>query len=127
MNYFSWALDTKAPIHKKSKIYTLSSSEHDFWTKMVDKTSGYIRNQLKSEDAEAQKVLAEENAEQLTELRDKLFFAYCFINVLWAVISIAVKQANFKVELPEDWVPPSCGGGNRTQRKLQLNFSISSV
>ena len=57
LSYFSWALDTKAPIHEKSKIYTLSSSEHDFWTKMVDKTNGYIRNQLKAEDAEQQKQL----------------------------------------------------------------------
>lgn len=60
---------------------------------------------------------AEENAQQLTELRDKLFFAYCFINVLWAVISIAVKQANFAVPLPDSWVPSSCGGnlgGNET-------------
>ena len=57
LNYFSWTLDTKAPIHEKSRVYTLSSSEHDFWTKMVDKTSGYIRNQLKAEDAEQQKIL----------------------------------------------------------------------
>ena len=57
LNYFSWTLDTKAPIHEKSKIFTLSSSEHDFWTKMVDKTSGYIRNQLKAEDADRQKAL----------------------------------------------------------------------
>ena len=50
-------------------------------------------------------------------MRDKLFFAYCFINVLWAVISIAVKQANFAVPLPDSWVPSSCGGdlgGNET-------------
>ena len=47
----------------------------------------------------------------MTELRDKLFFAYCFINILWAVISIAVKQANFQVALPDSWVPSSCGSG----------------
>ena len=49
----SWALDRKAPIHAKSKIYTLSNAEHDFWLKMVDKTTGHIRNQLRSEDAES--------------------------------------------------------------------------
>ena len=49
----SWALDRKAPIHAKAKIYTLSNAEHDFWTKMVDKTTGHIRNQLRSEDAES--------------------------------------------------------------------------
>ena len=62
LNYFSWALDTKAPIHEKSRVYTLSSSEHDFWTKMVDKTTGYIRNQLKAEDAEQQKILGKFNS-----------------------------------------------------------------
>ena len=42
---------------------------------MVDKTTGHIRNQLRSEDAAQQARIAEENAEQLTELRILFLFS----------------------------------------------------
>ena len=45
---------------------------------------------------------AEQNATELTELRNKLYFAYLFINILWMVISLAVKQANIKIALPQE-------------------------
>ena len=91
---------------------------------MVDKTTGHIRNQLRSEDAESMARIglvhfstfsqfayvwlkiepfqAEQNATELTELRNKLYFAYLFINILWMVISLAVKQANIKIALPQE-------------------------
>ena len=44
--------------------------------------------------------------------RDKLYFAYLFINILWMVISLAVKQANIKIELPTEWeLPEACFEG----------------
>ena len=45
---------------------------------------------------------AEQNATELTELKNKLYFAYLFINILWMVISLAVKQANKKIALPQE-------------------------
>lgn len=41
-------------------------------------------------------------------MRDKLYFAYLFINLLWFIISLGVKQAQIKVKLPEGIIPPSC-------------------
>ena len=68
LKYFDWALDRYAPLHRNSKIYTLSDSEHDFWTKMINKQNGYIRNQTSSEDAERQAQIAADNAEQENDL-----------------------------------------------------------
>ena len=52
--------------------------------------------------------IAADNAEQLTALRDKLYFAYMFINLLWFIISLGVKQAQIKVTIPEGIIPEGC-------------------
>ena len=79
---------------------------------MIDSRTGYIRNQTKAEDAETQARIAEENAEALTELRDKLYFFFLFINLLWFIISVGVKQADLKISIPEEYIPGGTCGKN---------------
>ena len=42
LDYLSWVLSDKSPLHKNCKVHILSNPEYDFWTDMVDKDDGYI-------------------------------------------------------------------------------------
>ena len=47
-SYISWILEEEAPFdQRRTKVYSLSTDEHKFWTAMVDWKDGYIRIQNK--------------------------------------------------------------------------------
>ena len=51
-SYISWVLDESSELSKKTKVFTLPTIEHIFWTKMVNLKNGYLRVIQKSGDRE---------------------------------------------------------------------------
>ena len=49
-SYLSWIVHPKAPFAPETKVYTLPSIEYDFWMKMKNAKTGYLRIHSKGAD-----------------------------------------------------------------------------
>ena len=49
-SYLSWILHKNAPFSDETKVFTLPQIEYEFWQKMKDNTTGYLRIHSKGAD-----------------------------------------------------------------------------
>ena len=69
-------------------MYLLPAVEYDFWTKILNKKSGYLSVQSNSKELEdAEKEMEKE----LKKFKDKACKAVLFVNILYLVLAIGLK------------------------------------
>ena len=105
-SYMSWIIDPKAPFSPQTKVYSLPAIEYDFWMKMKNNKTGYLRIQSKGFDQAGlnkiscqkrafwfseRKKKEEEMAKALTEFRNWVCASLVFINILFLVFTITMK------------------------------------
>ena len=81
----SWILSAKCPkfFCKNPKVKSISMLEATFWSGMVDKNQGLIRN---FKEDPTLKCKNEELTEEMNGFRDKLYSYYLYINFMWLII-----------------------------------------
>ena len=89
-SYISWIMDENSKLAVTNRVYTLPSIEYDFWKKMKDENTGYIKVLANAKDKQIQKD-EERVVAELHDWRNLICKGALFVNLIFLVLCICLK------------------------------------
>ena len=122
----SWLISAQSPqfFRNNPKLKQLTTVEATFWSGMVDRDDGFIRNFKNSRNLKRQN---EELTSEMDCFRDKLYGYYLYINVAWVTICILAQNYSntwtlklLSSETINALVKPSCATSTNLTQSEEL-------